>query len=121
MGAKPNALQINFVRTAINKVGEYQEKLFVPLCINGKFITCLRDTGSSVSIIDQSLVQGSPSVRAEDQILVECAFGIKRYLATCVVEISSPQFGSDKVFKLRVGVVSNLQVNKLCCWTMICM
>src|SRR6218665_2857204 len=104
----------NFVRTAINKeVNEYQEKFIVPLCLNGKSITCLRDTGSSVSIIDQSLVQGSPSVRAEDQIWVECAFGIKRYLPTCVVEISSPKFGSDKVFKVRVGVVPNLQVNML--------
>src|SRR6218665_2692113 len=69
--------KVNFVRTALNKeVNEYQEKFIVPLCLNGKSITCLRDTGSSVSIIDQSLVQGSPSVRAEDQILVECAFGI---------------------------------------------
>src|SRR6218665_3591603 len=42
----------NFVRTAINKeVNEYQEKFIVPLCLNGKSITCLRDTGSSVSII----------------------------------------------------------------------
>src|SRR6218665_3945549 len=105
--------KVNFVKTALNKVNEYQEKFIVPLCLNGKSITCLRDTGSSVSIIDQSLVQGSPSVRAEDHILVECAFGIKRYLPTCVVEISSPKFGSDKVFKVRVGVVSNLQVNML--------
>src|SRR6218665_3509529 len=39
--------KVNFVRTAINNVRGYQEKFIVPLCLNGKSLTSLRDTGSS--------------------------------------------------------------------------
>jgi len=91
----------------MDKINEYGDKFIVPLFLNGKPISDVIDSGSSITIID------SRSARAEDQILVECAFGIKKYLPICVVEISSPQFETDEVVKIKVGVVSNLRVNLL--------
>ena len=79
----------NFVKTTAgrDKIDEYGDKFIVPLFLNGKPISCVRDSGASITIIDSSLVRDNTSARAEDQILVECAFGIKKYLPTCVVEI----------------------------------
>src|SRR6218665_3318536 len=105
----------NFVKTTAgrDKIDEYGDKFIVPLFLNGKPISCVRDSGASITIIDSSLVRDNTSARAEDQILVECAFGIKKYLPTCVVEIASPQFETDEVVKITVRVVPNLRVNLL--------
>src|SRR6218665_1309397 len=105
----------NFVKTTAgrDKTDEYGDKFIVPLFLSGKPISCVRDSGASITIIDSSLVRDNTSARAEDQILVECAFGIKKYLPTCVVEIASPQFETDEVVKITVRVVPNLRVNLL--------
>jgi len=117
---KPNMqnqrpFKANFVNTTAgrDKIDEYGDKFIVPFFLNGKPISCVRDSGASVTIIDSSLVRDNTSARAEDQILVERAFGIKKYLPTCVAEISSPQFETDEVVKITVGVVPDPRINLL--------
>ena len=106
---------VRFVKpkTKLERVIEYQRQFTIPVYVNGALINALRDSGSQCTLIDAELARGNSSAMNGDPITVQCAFGTVKCFATCVVQISSPNFGTDREITVKAGIIPGLGVKML--------
>src|SRR5688572_9222857 len=106
---------VRFVKpkTKLERVIEYQRQFTIPVYVNGTLINALRDSGSQCTLIDAELARGNSSAMNGDPITVQCAFGTVKCFATCLVQISSPNFGTDREITVKAGIIPGLGVKML--------
>ena len=80
----------------------------VPVIINGVRCSALHDSGCNLVLVRESVLPDKTCYTAET-IMISDVFGRNMQLNMLIVEISSPVFETDKVFKVRVAIDKTMQ------------
>ena len=99
----------NSVQDAIN----YEKQFIIPVYVNSTECRALRDSGSHLTLVSQSLVNEKGINTSDNQMSVKCVFGKVMPLAMVNIMVSSPRFGDSRPVEIEAGVVKDLQVDLL--------
>ena len=108
---KPSNLQVKRVKNNDMKCGiaSYENRYIIPVTINDRECTALRDTGTSLTLVSKKFLT-KEGIHTTGKIMsVESVFGDARPLETVQVMISSPRLGDPNPVSLEAGVVDNLK------------
>ena len=86
-------------------VANYENRYVIPVYINDRECTALRDTGANVTLVSKQFLT-KEGIHTSGKIMpVENVFGDARPIETVQVMISSPRFGDPSQVLLEAGVV----------------
>ena len=90
-------------------IANYENRYVIPVYINERECTALRDTGASVSLVSKQFLTNEGIHTSGKTMSVENVFGDARPIETVQVMISSPRFGDPSQVSLKVGVVEDFK------------
>ena len=77
---------------------------------DGVCLNALRDSGSQISLLNADFVRGKQSAKqCPVKVNVECAFGQILPVAMTELQISSPDFGTNRQITINVGIIEGLK------------
>ena len=90
-------------------IANYENRYVIPVYINDRECTALRDTGANISLVSKQFLT-KEGIHTSGKIMsVENVFGDARPIETVQVMISSPRFGDPSQVSLEAGVVDDFK------------